>query len=218
MIASYALIVAAGRGTRFGGALPKQYLPLGGHSVLRHGVDRLSDLVRAKLIFELEQAGDLSEMTPAHQNPATEEWSNAAKSGEVPEGTSRVYVFLGRWHFPEAQFFKETKNNSAADVYVNQVNVGGLNPGECLVIDLPPGAYSFAWLARSRYPYGTTSSKLILGAHEAHFLSIETDQRVSLTPPDAVVGYFVEQPEGLSLVKPMTIVLPDASAMSRLKP
>ena len=38
MAATYALIVAAGRGTRFGGALPKQYLPLGGSSVLRHAV------------------------------------------------------------------------------------------------------------------------------------------------------------------------------------
>jgi 2-C-methyl-D-erythritol 4-phosphate cytidylyltransferase / 2-C-methyl-D-erythritol 2,4-cyclodiphosphate synthase len=38
MTGTYALIVAAGRGTRFGGALPKQYLPLGGHAVLRHAV------------------------------------------------------------------------------------------------------------------------------------------------------------------------------------
>ena len=38
MTATYALIVAAGRGSRFGGALPKQYLPLGSHSVLRHAV------------------------------------------------------------------------------------------------------------------------------------------------------------------------------------
>ena len=38
MTAAHALIVAAGRGTRFGGALPKQYLPLGGASVLRHAV------------------------------------------------------------------------------------------------------------------------------------------------------------------------------------
>ena len=38
MTTAYALIVAAGRGTRFGGALPKQYLPLGGTTVLRHAV------------------------------------------------------------------------------------------------------------------------------------------------------------------------------------
>src|SRR5258708_5622504 len=38
MTTTYALIVAAGRGTRFGGALPKQYLMLGATSVLRHAV------------------------------------------------------------------------------------------------------------------------------------------------------------------------------------
>jgi 2-C-methyl-D-erythritol 4-phosphate cytidylyltransferase / 2-C-methyl-D-erythritol 2,4-cyclodiphosphate synthase len=38
MSGTYALIVAAGRGTRFGGALPKQYLALGGTSVLRHAL------------------------------------------------------------------------------------------------------------------------------------------------------------------------------------
>jgi 2-C-methyl-D-erythritol 4-phosphate cytidylyltransferase / 2-C-methyl-D-erythritol 2,4-cyclodiphosphate synthase len=38
MSGNYAVIVAAGRGTRFGGTMPKQYLPLGGGTVLRHAV------------------------------------------------------------------------------------------------------------------------------------------------------------------------------------
>jgi 2-C-methyl-D-erythritol 4-phosphate cytidylyltransferase / 2-C-methyl-D-erythritol 2,4-cyclodiphosphate synthase len=38
----YALVVAAGRGSRFGGDLPKQYLPLGGAPVLRHAVAALA--------------------------------------------------------------------------------------------------------------------------------------------------------------------------------
>ncbi|HYM71979.1 MAG TPA: 2-C-methyl-D-erythritol 4-phosphate cytidylyltransferase, partial [Stellaceae bacterium] len=38
MDAIYGLVLAAGRGARFGGSLPKQYLPLGGGSVLRHAV------------------------------------------------------------------------------------------------------------------------------------------------------------------------------------
>src|SRR5437764_11262746 len=38
MASVYALVVAAGRGSRFGGALPKQYLELGDASVLRHAV------------------------------------------------------------------------------------------------------------------------------------------------------------------------------------
>jgi 2-C-methyl-D-erythritol 4-phosphate cytidylyltransferase/2-C-methyl-D-erythritol 2,4-cyclodiphosphate synthase len=38
MSAVFALVVAAGRGTRFGGALPKQYMPLGAGTVLRHAI------------------------------------------------------------------------------------------------------------------------------------------------------------------------------------
>jgi 2-C-methyl-D-erythritol 4-phosphate cytidylyltransferase/2-C-methyl-D-erythritol 2,4-cyclodiphosphate synthase len=36
-----ALVVAAGRGLRFGGEVPKQYRPLGGRPVLRHALERL---------------------------------------------------------------------------------------------------------------------------------------------------------------------------------
>ncbi len=41
MPGSYALIVAAGRGHRFGGEIPKQYRALGGMSVLRHSAETL---------------------------------------------------------------------------------------------------------------------------------------------------------------------------------
>jgi 2-C-methyl-D-erythritol 4-phosphate cytidylyltransferase / 2-C-methyl-D-erythritol 2,4-cyclodiphosphate synthase len=42
MASVYALVVAAGRGSRFGGAVPKQYLALGGVSVLRHALAALT--------------------------------------------------------------------------------------------------------------------------------------------------------------------------------
>ena len=41
MSSVYALVVAAGQGSRFGGPLPKQYLPLGGSTILRHAVAAL---------------------------------------------------------------------------------------------------------------------------------------------------------------------------------
>src|SRR6266481_5730807 len=41
MSSCIALIVAAGRGTRLGAPLPKQYLPLGGVAVLRHSITTL---------------------------------------------------------------------------------------------------------------------------------------------------------------------------------
>ncbi|MFL5268902.1 MAG: 2-C-methyl-D-erythritol 4-phosphate cytidylyltransferase, partial [Stellaceae bacterium] len=43
MASVYALVVAAGQGSRFGGSLPKQYLPLGGASILRHAVAAFAD-------------------------------------------------------------------------------------------------------------------------------------------------------------------------------
>ena len=42
MTSVYALVVAAGQGSRFGGTLPKQYLPLGNSNVLRHAVAGLA--------------------------------------------------------------------------------------------------------------------------------------------------------------------------------
>lgn len=41
MASAIALVVAAGRGTRLGGALPKQYLPLAGKPLLRHSLEAL---------------------------------------------------------------------------------------------------------------------------------------------------------------------------------
>ncbi|MCA1907562.1 MAG: bifunctional 2-C-methyl-D-erythritol 4-phosphate cytidylyltransferase/2-C-methyl-D-erythritol 2,4-cyclodiphosphate synthase [Magnetospirillum sp.] len=42
MAKTVALVVAAGRGRRFGGDIPKQYLPLNGRPVLRHSLARLA--------------------------------------------------------------------------------------------------------------------------------------------------------------------------------
>jgi 2-C-methyl-D-erythritol 4-phosphate cytidylyltransferase/2-C-methyl-D-erythritol 2,4-cyclodiphosphate synthase len=42
MTSCIALVVAAGRGTRLGGPLPKQYLPLAGRPLLRHSLDALA--------------------------------------------------------------------------------------------------------------------------------------------------------------------------------
>ena len=43
MSSVYALVVAAGQGSRFGGRLPKQYLPLGGANILRHAIAALAE-------------------------------------------------------------------------------------------------------------------------------------------------------------------------------
>jgi 2-C-methyl-D-erythritol 4-phosphate cytidylyltransferase / 2-C-methyl-D-erythritol 2,4-cyclodiphosphate synthase len=58
MSRNYAVIVAAGRGTRFGGTLPKQYLPLGGGTVLRHAVAAFATHPRVAAVQVVIRAED----------------------------------------------------------------------------------------------------------------------------------------------------------------
>ena len=55
MSSCVALVVAAGRGTRLGGALPKQYLDLGGKMLLRHALDSLTrhrGIAAVRVVFD----------------------------------------------------------------------------------------------------------------------------------------------------------------------
>jgi 2-C-methyl-D-erythritol 4-phosphate cytidylyltransferase/2-C-methyl-D-erythritol 2,4-cyclodiphosphate synthase len=51
MVPVYALVVAAGRGDRFGGEVPKQYLALGGRTVLRHAVAAFAEHPRIAAVL-----------------------------------------------------------------------------------------------------------------------------------------------------------------------
>ena len=55
-----ALIVAAGRGARFGGDIPKQYLPLGGQPLLRHAASNLAlhpAITGVRVVFDPDAQG-----------------------------------------------------------------------------------------------------------------------------------------------------------------
>jgi 2-C-methyl-D-erythritol 4-phosphate cytidylyltransferase len=54
----FALIPAAGAGMRFGGGVPKQYLPLAGSSLLRRSIDALNDAVALEAVFVVLAPGD----------------------------------------------------------------------------------------------------------------------------------------------------------------
>jgi 2-C-methyl-D-erythritol 4-phosphate cytidylyltransferase/2-C-methyl-D-erythritol 2,4-cyclodiphosphate synthase len=57
MTNAIALVVAAGRGTRLGGAMPKQYLPVAGKPVLRHSLETLrrhSGIDQVRVVFNPE--------------------------------------------------------------------------------------------------------------------------------------------------------------------
>ncbi|HEX5078604.1 MAG TPA: 2-C-methyl-D-erythritol 4-phosphate cytidylyltransferase, partial [Geminicoccaceae bacterium] len=77
------LVVASGRGERFGGALPKQYRRLAGRPVLRHCLEAFAghpriDAVRAvihpddRALYD-EAAEGLDLLEPAHGGPARQD-------------------------------------------------------------------------------------------------------------------------------------------------
>ena len=83
MSSVYALVVAAGQGSRFGGPRPKQYLPLGGATILRHAVAALGEHRRIasvlvairpedRALFDSSVAG-LAVMPPVAGGPTRQE-------------------------------------------------------------------------------------------------------------------------------------------------
>ena len=60
MSEAVALVVAAGRGSRFGGVQPKQYVPLGGDPVLRHSLERLARHPRIRAVRTVIHPDDMA--------------------------------------------------------------------------------------------------------------------------------------------------------------
>ena len=54
----FALVPAAGSGSRVGGSIPKQYLPLAGRTVLHHTLSRLAAHPRIEQVFVVLAPGD----------------------------------------------------------------------------------------------------------------------------------------------------------------
>jgi 2-C-methyl-D-erythritol 4-phosphate cytidylyltransferase / 2-C-methyl-D-erythritol 2,4-cyclodiphosphate synthase len=81
MASCIALVVAAGRGTRLGGALPKQYLPLAGKPLLRYSLEALSRhraIDRVRVVYHPDDS--------AHYDAAS---GGLALLPPVPGGTAR---------------------------------------------------------------------------------------------------------------------------------
>jgi len=112
MTATCALIVAAGRGTRFGGSLPKQYLPLGGATVLRHAVeafaahpriDRVLVAIRPedRALFDRSVAG-LSVLQPVPGGAERQDSVRLGLEALAVHKPARVLIHDGARPFPDA--------------------------------------------------------------------------------------------------------------------
>lgn len=107
----YALVVAAGRGSRFGGAVPKQYLPLGGAVVLRHAVaafaghPRIAGVVAAirpedRASFDRAVAG-LGVLPPVAGGAMRQDSVRLGLEALAPHRPERVLIHDGARPFPD---------------------------------------------------------------------------------------------------------------------
>ena len=112
MSGTYAVIVAAGRGTRFGGALPKQYLPLGDDTVLRHAVGAFALHPRIAgvqvVIREEDRAaceaalGGLAILPPVPGGAERQDSVRLGLEALAPRAPARVLIHDGARPFPDA--------------------------------------------------------------------------------------------------------------------
>ena len=112
MASVYVLVVAAGRGSRFGGALPKQYLSLNGVSLLRHAVaafaeqPRVADVLVAirpedRELFDRAVAG-LNVMAPVAGGPTRQDSVRLGLEALASCRPERVLIHDGARPFPDS--------------------------------------------------------------------------------------------------------------------
>jgi 2-C-methyl-D-erythritol 4-phosphate cytidylyltransferase / 2-C-methyl-D-erythritol 2,4-cyclodiphosphate synthase len=112
MASVYVLVVAAGRGSRFGGALPKQYLSLDGVSLLRHAVaafaehPRVADVLVAirpedRELFDCAVAG-LGVMAPVAGGPTRQDSVRLGLEALALNCPERVLIHDGARPFPDS--------------------------------------------------------------------------------------------------------------------
>ena len=112
MASVYVLVVAAGRGSRFGGALPKQYLSLDGVSLLRHAVaafaehPRVTDVLVAirpedRELFDCAVAG-LGVMAPVAGGPTRQDSVRLGLEALALNCPERVLIHDGARPFPDS--------------------------------------------------------------------------------------------------------------------
>src|SRR3954453_16653787 len=112
MTGTCALIVAAGRGTRFGGTLPKQYMPLAGRSLLRHAVTAFAMHTRVARVlvtirpedhelFDCAVAG-LSVLPPVPGGAERQDSVRLGLEALAAHKPERVLIHDGARPFPDA--------------------------------------------------------------------------------------------------------------------
>jgi 2-C-methyl-D-erythritol 4-phosphate cytidylyltransferase / 2-C-methyl-D-erythritol 2,4-cyclodiphosphate synthase len=175
MGSTFALVLAAGRGARFGGARPKQYLPLGGTNVLRHAVAAFTEHPRIAGVMLTIRPEDRAEyqaalagldlLPPVAGGAERQDSVRLGLEALAAHRPARVLIHDGARPFPDAALIDRV--------------IGGLDRGPAAIPGLPlsdtikraadglvTGTVDRAGLWRVQTPQGFHFSA-ILEAHRA---------------------------------------------------
>ncbi|MBK1668925.1 bifunctional 2-C-methyl-D-erythritol 4-phosphate cytidylyltransferase/2-C-methyl-D-erythritol 2,4-cyclodiphosphate synthase [Rhodovibrio sodomensis] len=125
MSQTIALVVAAGRGSRLGGDRPKQYMPLAGQPILRHGLRALAahpgiDGVRAVIHPDDAQAyasaaAGLNVMAPVHGGASRQESVRYGLESLAADPPARVLIHDGARPFVDTATIDRVLSALATD-------------------------------------------------------------------------------------------------------
>ena len=117
MTACIALVVAAGRGTRLDGALPKQYLALGGRPLLRHAIDALRvhrGVAQLRIVYQPDDqtlydaaTAGLDLLTPVAGGATRQESVRLGLESLAPLAPDRVLIHDAARPFVEAEIIDQ---------------------------------------------------------------------------------------------------------------
>lgn len=97
----FALVLAAGQGTRIGDAVPKQYIPIAGKPMMFHSIETLASLSRIERLFVV--------LAPLDRHWAGHDWSALPEKVEAVfcGGEHRAESVLNTLKFLEARVTKD---------------------------------------------------------------------------------------------------------------
>jgi len=117
MTSCIALVVAAGRGTRLDGALPKQYLALGGRPLLRHAIDALRfhrGVAQLRIVYQPDDQAlydaatvGLDLLTPVAGGATRQESVRLGLESLAPLAPDRVLIHDAARPFVEAEIIDQ---------------------------------------------------------------------------------------------------------------
>lgn len=161
---------------------------------------------------------------PVHQPLADADYANRVKTEKFSGKMARVLVFLGDHN---SGLGLPLKNKSPSEFYINGMNVGVVNTGECMAIDLKPGAYKFSMKEK-----GTTANSgekpYKLHSGQSVYLALDWNAQwgkslgaTLLTGGLLVVSVHTVElvdhsAEGGQIISDLKIVLPNSAIVSQI--